>query len=505
MAKKSEYLRALVSERLTAVAEEIFALFESTIAEYEEELCRFKEENQRKQQLLDAQLQKDEKQDVPTLQTLLDQGNTHFSDSSETVAQKPELDLMSVKSEQSDQTDNSDEWVPTAGPSVKKEEPDETETSREDGASRVEHQCCICDQTFINPQILKRHMDVHMDDARRINRTKRNEEKKRIRCHAHNRRHFHCHAHRLTGHNHLSAVHSANGASPESPTCSVQLQVQSLCLDEGLPDLHQKQEKHDENVEFQIENDNPPPDYPQIVKCEIDQLLSESDDRDEEDLEACSSSAQHLKTEADEELYNQPYAEDSDRTLNSQFEFENFPAEASNTSFSNRQDKLKKHTCYFCQMKFKDRHSLNRHTVVHTGEKPFQCPVCAKCYSYKETLTSHMALHGSSKKPSEKGTRSKAALYTCPICMKSVTTSFALRSHVLLHTGEKPYSCPVCNKAFSQKVYVRKHMRTHTGEKPFSCSECGMRFSRKSNLNRHLKVHAAHKSDEKKIAFDNHF
>ncbi|XP_055019964.1 uncharacterized protein LOC129411849 isoform X2 [Boleophthalmus pectinirostris] len=53
---KSQTLRALVNERLTAAAEEIFGLFERTIAEYEEEVCRSKEENQRKQELLDSVL-----------------------------------------------------------------------------------------------------------------------------------------------------------------------------------------------------------------------------------------------------------------------------------------------------------------------------------------------------------------------------------------------------------------------------------------------------------------
>ncbi|KAK7889167.1 hypothetical protein WMY93_024727 [Mugilogobius chulae] len=56
MCEKVDYVRALVSERLTAAAEEIFALVVRTIVEYEEELCRSKEENQRKQQLLDSLL-----------------------------------------------------------------------------------------------------------------------------------------------------------------------------------------------------------------------------------------------------------------------------------------------------------------------------------------------------------------------------------------------------------------------------------------------------------------
>uniref|UniRef100_A0A8C6SGT2 C2H2-type domain-containing protein n=1 Tax=Neogobius melanostomus TaxID=47308 RepID=A0A8C6SGT2_9GOBI len=56
MSQRSQTLRALVTERLTAAAEEIFTLVERTILEYEEELCRSKEENQRKQQLLEEAL-----------------------------------------------------------------------------------------------------------------------------------------------------------------------------------------------------------------------------------------------------------------------------------------------------------------------------------------------------------------------------------------------------------------------------------------------------------------
>uniref|UniRef100_A0A8C6V5I8 C2H2-type domain-containing protein n=1 Tax=Neogobius melanostomus TaxID=47308 RepID=A0A8C6V5I8_9GOBI len=53
---KSQTLRALVKERLTAAADEICVLFERTIAEYEVELCRSNEENKRKQLLLDSTL-----------------------------------------------------------------------------------------------------------------------------------------------------------------------------------------------------------------------------------------------------------------------------------------------------------------------------------------------------------------------------------------------------------------------------------------------------------------
>ncbi|XP_074543346.1 uncharacterized protein LOC141803283 [Halichoeres trimaculatus] len=51
---KTQIMRGLIIQRLSAAAEEIFELFERTIAEYEEQLCRSKEENQRQKKLLDA-------------------------------------------------------------------------------------------------------------------------------------------------------------------------------------------------------------------------------------------------------------------------------------------------------------------------------------------------------------------------------------------------------------------------------------------------------------------
>ncbi|KAK7944485.1 hypothetical protein WMY93_000213 [Mugilogobius chulae] len=53
---KTQTLRALVNERLSAAADEIFALFERTIAEYEQEVGLYKEQNQKKQELLDTTL-----------------------------------------------------------------------------------------------------------------------------------------------------------------------------------------------------------------------------------------------------------------------------------------------------------------------------------------------------------------------------------------------------------------------------------------------------------------
>ncbi|XP_068106534.1 histone-lysine N-methyltransferase PRDM9-like [Hyperolius riggenbachi] len=129
--------------------------------------------------------------------------------------------------------------------------------------------------------------------------------------------------------------------------------------------------------------------------------------------------------------------------------------------------------CEECGRRFFNHQHMVLHQVVHTGEKPFTCPVCGKGFTRQSSVVKHSGMHAE-KKP-----------HVCTECGKSYCQYANLVVHQRLHSGEKPFVCRYCDRGFTCKATMQRHERSHTGEKPYACTHCEKSFMDHSTLSKH--------------------
>ena len=171
--------------------------------------------------------------------------------------------------------------------------------------------------------------------------------------------------------------------------------------------------------------------------------------------------------------------------------------------------------CKHCTQTFSSSKTLQNHmTVLHRGEKPFQCDQCEARAYLPGTIRVHKRdVHGmteiSSYQPhsldatsvvtgdnNERDTKMESGTADASVGMEVTGISNQHGKEVFKRTGsgKKPsqeaesFKCQQCPLIYVELKFLNEHVnRVHGGKKEFKCDVCGKCLSSSRNLRRHTK------------------
>ncbi|RTG90697.1 uncharacterized protein DC041_0009230 [Schistosoma bovis] len=184
-----------------------------------------------------------------------------------------------------------------------------------------------------------------------------------------------------------------------------------------------------------------------------------------------------------------------------------------NEVVSGRRRQRRMHTCEHCDKQFDRPSLLKRHTLTHTGERPFECKYCSKGFSTRSGVNTHERTHtgqrpyvcricgrrfaAGSNLIFHKYTHTNTRRHVCSQCPKAFVTPGDLRKHEYTHTGKWPYRCHLCDRGFATERNLKSHETTHSGRKPHICTICGKGYAQESSMKTHMRTHQKNETTTK--------
>ncbi|CAL4117711.1 unnamed protein product, partial [Meganyctiphanes norvegica] len=156
-----------------------------------------------------------------------------------------------------------------------------------------------------------------------------------------------------------------------------------------------------------------------------------------------------------------------------------------------RKHQLKQHKnskekkCTKCEFVATTRIELNRHSIVHSGERFFTCEHCEYVCKHKKTLQEHQLKEHNAEciNPDSK--------VKCMKCDYVAINTRELKRHSVVHTGEQFFTCEHCGYVCKNESTMRKHQLKHhqTGNEK-KCTKCEFVAITTIELKRHLIIHS---------------
>ncbi|EDS30586.1 zinc finger protein 322A [Culex quinquefasciatus] len=168
---------------------------------------------------------------------------------------------------------------------------------------------------------------------------------------------------------------------------------------------------------------------------------------------------------------------------------------------SRTNDETRPFECELCFKRYSCKNSLGRHfkarlleSVPRTVRKlgANQCCGCRVKFANKEQLVQHSKLV---HEPDRSDNLGELKPFECEICFSRYSTREAFKRHKSGFRAEQLYRCEQCDKSFVKRVMLRIHeQKFHDGVQnevigAYQCTKCGKTFMHPSSLTNHEKWH----------------